>query len=70
MLVRMGGACWREVTPSALAFALNTVGSILNATGLALRDLAGRGQQDRGGHLGARLRPGTEWAGTTIPGLQ
>ena len=47
--------------PSALAFALNTGGSILVGTGPALRDLAGREQQDKGDQLGARLRPGTEW---------
>ncbi len=47
--------------PSALAFALNPCGSILVTTGPTLRDLAGRGQQDRGDQAGARLRPGTEW---------
>jgi hypothetical protein len=47
--------------PSALAFALNSCGSILNTTGPALRGLAGQKQQDRVDQQGARLRPGTEW---------
>ncbi len=47
--------------PSALAFALTWSGSILITTGPALRNLAGREQQDRGDQMGARLRPGTEW---------
>ena len=47
--------------PSVLAFAPDLGGSILNTTGPALRDLARRGQQDRGEEVGARLRPGTEW---------
>jgi len=55
---------------SVLAFALNQGGSILNTTGPALRDLAGRYQQSRDDQLGARLRSGAEWVDTTHTGGQ
>jgi hypothetical protein len=52
------------VGPSALASALNSGGSILNTTGPAVRDLAGRQLQDRGDQSGAQLRSRIEWAVT------
>ena len=50
------------------AFVPNLPGSILNTTGPALRDLAGRYPQDRGDQVDARLRPGTEWVVTENTG--
>jgi len=46
--------------PAVLAFALNSLGSIQNTTGPALRDLVGRELQDRGGQAAARLPPRPE----------
>ena len=40
------------------------------STGRALRDLAGREEQDRGDQVDARLRPGTEWFVTGNAGEQ
>ena len=56
--------------PSDLAFTLNLCGSILNTTGPALRDLAGREQEDKGDQAEARLRPGTEWFVTLASGKE
>ena len=39
------------------------MGRLKVSLGRALRDLAGREQQDRGDQVGTRLRPGTEWFG-------